>query len=153
MLLYIGIGAYIIETAYVWIDAINHQLYLDRRLKKEGYKFTNEKKFGPSDGVWGTICAILLSIPVLNLLSPLSHIDKDRSYDEYKNYLDEAGAIEKDDDFVDTTNLEEKHIIEINDTKLINRINKSGHIYYSPMYRGEEDTLIEEKGKVYKKTL
>ena len=146
----IALIIYIGETAYVWIDAITHQLYLDRRLKKEGYRFTSRKYFGLADVVIGAFYAMFLSIPVLNLISPFSHLNKDRSYDEYMNYLDEAGAIEKVDD-IDTTNFEEKKVIVINNTKLIDRVNQKGHIYYTPLYRGEEDTLTYEKGKVYKK--
>lgn len=144
MLLYIYLGT----TAFVWTDAILHQLYLDRRLKSEGYKFTNKKS--PDDIVWGAFYFMILCIPVLHLISPLSHIDKDRSYDEYMNYLEEAGAIEKVEDFV---NKKEINVITINNDKLVERTNSSGHIYYSPMNRYEENNIIEENGKVYKKVI
>lgn len=147
MLLYLYIGS----TVYVWIDTIHHQIYLNKRLKKEGYKFTGKNYFSFADVVLGTFYLVALSVPVFNLLFPLSHINKNRSYDEYMNYLEEAGSIEKDNDYVDVSDREEKKVITINDTKLIDRINQNGHTYYSPMYRGEEDTLEEDKGKVYKK--
>ena len=149
MLLYLYIGS----TAYVLIDAITHQIYLDRRLKKEGYKFTNGKRFGLNDLVWGAFYLLILSIPVLNLISPLSHINKDRSYDEYKNYLDEAGAIELEEDtFLYQDNaIKNKNIIQVDNSKLMERINSNGHIYYSSVSKEETNEL--ENGYTYKKIL
>ena len=150
MLLYIYLGA----TTFVLYDAIKHKIYLDKRLKKEGYNFTqNNKHFGLFDLVLEVVHITFLLTPIVHLISPLSHLDKDRSYDEYMNYLDEAGAIEKDDNFIDPSKFEEKKIITIHDTKLIDRVNQSGHIYYSPMYGSEEDSLVKKDGKVYKKIL
>lgn len=163
MLFYIYIGT----TAFVWVDTFAHQIYLDRRLKKEGYKYTGNKYFGLADVVLGFFYLGALSIPVINLVFPLSHLNKDRSYDEYKNYLDDAGAIELDEEKIKvdpklTKELENinnndlsKNSVTINDTVLMERVNQNGHTYYSPMNRFDTentvDYLNEEKGHVYKK--
>ena len=148
MLLYIYIGS----TLYVWYDEIKHQIYLNKRLKEEGYKFTGRKYFGFADIVIGAFYLAALSIPVLNLLSPLSHRNKERSYDEYKNYLDEAGAIEGPELVSEREKLEAK-VIKIDKTKLVERTNREGHTYYSPMYRGEDEFEEEQRGYAYRKVL
>ena len=146
MLLYIYIGT----TVFVWADTLAHQIYLDRRLKKEGYKFTSRKYFGFADVVLSGFFLIALSVPVFNLLFPLSHLNKNRSYDEYKNYLEEAGAIEEPE--LKVEKLDDK-VVKIDNTKLVERVNREGHTYYSPLYRGEDDIEKEQKGYAYRKVL
>ena len=143
MLLYFYLGT----TAYVWINEFKSNYDMKKRLKNEGYTFNGKKINGIGDILLGALYLGLLSIPVFNLMFPIVNRNKERNYDVYKNMMLEAGHINE------PIEKEEKPVITVNDTKLTQRINREGHIYYSPMYRGEEDTLIEEKGKVYKKTL
>ena len=160
MLLYIYIGS----TLYVWVDTIAHQIYLDRRLKKEGYRYTQKNYFSFADIILGLLYLSALSVPVFNLLFPLSHINKDRSYDEYMNYLDEAGSIEKIEP-EEKSNLnkinnmiklekinnngKEKNIIRIDKSELEERISRNGNIYYSSLQNDEND----HKEYTYQKTL
>ena len=92
------IGIYLGTTLYVWYDMIKHFKEMDKKLKEEGYEFLNKKHYF-SDIPFVIFCIAALSIPVINLIFPLVNSNKDRSYDEYKNYLLEAGAIEKDEPY------------------------------------------------------
>lgn len=154
--------AYLGTTAYVWFDAIHHQLYLRRRLKKEGYQYTPKKYFGLADVVLGGFYLIALSVPIINLCYPLSHLNKNRAYDEYKNYLLDAGAIDKvefDDNIMNnlkqgSINDKQKiiqNVIKVDDAKLVERVNREGRIYYSSMNSDEEE--LNQGGYTYKKSL
>ena len=143
MLLYLYIGS----TVYVWINTIKSFHDMNKRLKKEGFTF-NQKGFGGvGDIVISGLFALALSVPVINLVFPLSGIDKERSYDEYKNYLLEAGAIDEPDETL-VAETKDK-VLKISDAKLYGRVNTKGHIYYSSM--NHYDSNEEEKGKVLKK--
>ena len=147
MFLYFYLGT----TAFVWYDTFKSMIVMHRRLKKEGYKFTVPNHFGIGDVVIGTIFLVALSLPVVNLIFPLASVDKDEAYMWYKDKLLDDGAIEKEDDEdIETVDLEQKNIIEIQNAKLVERINKEGHIYYSPMNK-QEDDAIEFGGYTYKK--
>ncbi len=86
---------YLVTTAYVWVDTIGSMIRNDLRLKKEGYKFTGKRFSGVGDIVICILFAISMSIPVLKFIFPLSNIDKESAYDDYKNMLLEAGYIEE----------------------------------------------------------
>ena len=146
MLLYIYLGT----TVYVWIDTIKNWKQMDKRLKEEGYVSTANRGFNMGDFIICALTVIALSLPGLNLLFPIINHDKDASYDNYKNYLEEAGAIEKKDLYKDTTIKNDKNIIKIKDVKLAERINKDNHIYYSS-YSDEESK--ENRVYTYKKVL
>ena len=152
-------GIYLGTTAFVLFDTIRHQLYLDKRLKKEGYKFTANKYSGFADVVIGVFYLIALSLPGFNLFFPFSHINKDKSYDEYKNYLLDAGSIERESSNNLLNKIKEsdssntnKNVIKIDKANLCERVNRYGHIYYSST-NNDEISEIEENAHVYKKVL
>lgn len=172
MLLYIYLGT----TAFVWLSEFKTMHDMDKRLKKEGYTFNGKKFNGIGDIVVGGLFLITMSIPVFNLIFPLASLDKERTYDEYKEMMLEAGHINEPE--VETKNnkrveieylgnidnirelyrlrkeIEEKkknNIIDIDDAKLVVRTNKDGHIYYSTMAYDEELNDLDEKGYTYKK--
>lgn len=162
MLLYIYLGS----TAAIWIEEIAHHIILRKKLKKEGYKYTGNNYFGLADILLGLFYIGALSVPGLNLAFLLSHLNIERSYDEYKNYLEEAGAIEKIDDVVIDENAVKKveniinneltkNKVTVNNTSLTERVNRNGHIYYSSTNHFDnepfEEIVDEEKGHVYKK--
>ena len=138
LVLYIG------STAFVWISTIKYMHDNKKRLKDEGYKFTSRNHFGIGDIFIFGIVAILMSIPVANLIIPLSSHDKERSYDEYKNYLLDAGAIEEKDEEIKIDNIK-----QIKEVKVINKNNNKE--IYIPLYR--DDNEIEKGGYTYKKEL
>ena len=148
MLLYIYLGT----TVYVWIDTIKSMINNDKRLKREGYKFIAPRFNGLPDIIVGVIYGIAMSIPVFNLMFPLSNKDKEKSYEEYKNMMLEAGSIEEPKQ-LNQQKKEEKtnmNIIDVNDSKLKARTNRDGHIYYSSM---EEEHEVVDYGYTYKKEL
>ena len=122
-LLYMYLG----ETAFVWIEGIVHQILIDRKLKKEGYKSTQRKSFSLGDVFLTVIVIILHSIPVVNLIFPLSHIPFHRAYDEHKNYLLDAGAIEEPDEKIEK---EEKKEVDKKPTYVKS---KTEHEVYRPI--------------------
>jgi hypothetical protein len=134
-------GLYVGSTAFVWIKTIKDQIEMDKRLKEEGYVFT-VKKFDKSDIPFLALSALAMSLPIFNLVLPLSSMDKDRCYDEYKNRLLEAGSIELKED------IEEKPIEK---KETINKEPKeTNHVNYQPLYRDEN---VDEKGYTYKKEI
>ncbi len=145
MLLYLYIGS----TAYVWVSTIKSMIDNDRKLKKEGYKFVGRKFGGVGDIIIGGIFLIAMSIPVFNLIFPIAGRNKERSYDEYKNMMLEAGHIEEPD-------IKEKikTNVEKTDIKIIKKetINHNNQDYYRPINSNNID-IIESKGKTYKKEL
>ena len=145
MLLYLYIGS----TAYVWVSTIKSMIDNDRRLKKEGYKFVGRKFGGVGDILLGGIFLIAMSIPVFNLLFPIVERDKERSYDEYKNMMLEAGHIEEPDIKEEIKSNIEKPTIKIVKKEIINQ-NKQE--YYRPINNDDID-ILESSGKTYKKEL
>ena len=85
---------YLGSTGFVWYKTIKDHIEMDERLKKEGYRFT-VKKFDKNDLPLLGLSALAMSIPLFNLVLPLSTMNKEQTYDEYKNRLLEAGSIEK----------------------------------------------------------
>ena len=141
-LLYLYLG----ETAFVWIEGIVHQILLDRKLKKEGFKFTQKKYFSFGDVFLTLMVIIVHSIPLFNLVFPISHIPFHRSYDEHKNYLLEAGAIiEPDDDIVEKIDSKKIKAEVINKDKIVS------HDIYQPLYRDDSyhDDLTHSYQKRY----
>ena len=142
IILYIG------STVLVWISTFKYMYDNNKRLKKEGYIFTSKRRFRKGDIIIGLLFAILLSIPVANLIIPLSSRDKERAYDEYKNMLLESGAIEEPE--ID----EIKEVVkEVKEVKIINNINNKNNEkeVYKPLYR--DDNEIDKGGYTYKKVL
>ena len=145
------LAAYLGTTAFVWYDTLKSMHDNKKRLVKEGYKI--EKKRGGTLGnviVW-TIFLGMLSIPVVNLLFPFSNRDKERSYDEYKNMMLEAGHIEELDERV--FNPMEDEVKQKNYQKVTNDKSSDIKVQYRPVFSGEITDIEEEKGYTYKKTL
>ena len=139
---------YIIETAFVWIEGIVHQILLDRKLKKEGYKFIKKNYFSLFDIVLLLIIMILHSIPVFNLIFPISHLNFHRAYDEHKNYLLEAGSIEEPDIEIEKNKSEIKSIAK----QVVKKIEStSPKEIYQPLNRDDSNT--EEVSKTYSKKI
>lgn len=136
------LGLYVGSTLYVWFDAIRLHLYIKKRLKEEGYKNTTKGFYLGDIFIIGVYLAFL-SIPLLNLISPIVNHNRERSYDEQKNYLEEAGSIEKIDE-------EEKPMVRPYDNQ-VKKINKV--VYVSKSSNIEELDNENEKGfqKVYKR--
>lgn len=132
----VGLALYVGETLYVWIDTINHYHNMDDRLKKEGYIF-NVRKFDKSDIGIMALSALAMSTPIFNLVIPLAHRDKEECYDIYKNNLLDAGSIDEPDEKLEM--LDNKYILTINNSKLIERNNNNGHVYYSTMNNNEQE--------------
>lgn len=130
-------GLYLGSTAYVWYSTIKDQLEWDKRLKEEGYVFT-VKKFDKNDLPLLAISALAMSLPIFNLVLPLSTMDKEQAYDEYKNRLLEAGSIEKKED------IEVKKPYEDQEKKVV----ENNH-QYTPENKTEE--YEDEKGYIYRK--
>ena len=143
MLLYLYIGT----TAYVWIEEFVHQKYLDTRLKNEGYIVDKNKKSDTTDHVYNRFKYMLLFLPLLNLLSPLSHFNKEKSYNDYKNDLLRRGVINK------SRETKKQDEIKIDDATLVQRQNKEGHTYYSSKYMSNHDNIEEDIDENYQKEI
>ena len=149
------LGIYLGTTAYVWVSTIKLFREMDQRLKEEGYTFTTKKFHGVGDIVIGTIFLITMSIPIFNLIFPIVNSNKERSYDEYKNKLLEAGSIERNDLTSENVvklaeEVKKDSVININNSKLVSRENRDGHIYYSTLNNDEIDSQ-NQNGYTYRK--
>jgi len=132
-------GLYVGSTFYVWFTTIKDQIEMDKRLKEEGYVY-KIKKFDKTDFPLLAISALAMSIPIFNLVLPLSTMDKERLYDEYKNRLLEAGSIEK---------IEDKDKVN----KVYEEIKKPIEITHQYKPENKQDNIIDTKdnGYTYKK--
>lgn len=136
-------GLYLGSTAYVWYSTIKDHVEMDKRLKEEGYVFT-VKKFDKNDIPILAVSALAMSLPLFNLVIPLSTMDKEQAYDEYKNRLLEAGSIEKDE------SREQKKRETIKNDKINNSINTPRN-FYTPENKFEDTDTIDHNSHILKK--
>ena len=151
------LALYVGSTLYVWFDAYRHHRFIKRKLKEEGYEFTN-KGFYLADLLLGLCYIGFLSIPVINLVSPIVNHNRERSYDEQKNYLEEAGSIDRDEEYDVKESIDTKVKDKINEAICIQKvddiedIDKKSNYYYPDL---EDDKSIDQDGytlkKVYKR--
>ena len=142
------LGIYLGTTAFVWYKEFKLFIDMDKRLKKEGYTFTSKRINGIGDIIIGGAYIIAISIPILNLIFPLASWDKEKTYDEYKNMLLEAGHIEEPvGDVVNKDNL----ISTIN--KSSNKVTHNTTNYHKSMDNNIEHNITNDNGYTYKKSL
>ena len=143
------LALYVGSTLYVWFDAYRHHRFIKRKLKEEGYEFTN-KGFYLADLLLGLCYIGFLSIPVINLISPIVNHNRERSYDEQKNYLEEAGSIERDEKYEIKEAEKTKEVNKSKETVYVPRVDRNN--YYQNI---EDDKTIDQGGytlkKVYKR--
>lgn len=149
-LVYVYVG----ETAFVWIESAIHQKRLNKKLKEEGYVYTDNKYHSMADIFLALGGLAIHSIPFFNLAFPISHINFHRAYDEYKNYLLDVGSIEEPNTLrkMESNTKDDKDIIDIYKTidKAFGLDNKN-KIFYQPQ---NQDVLEDnKKGYSYKKIL
>ena len=154
MLLVVYLGT----TAFVWITTFKFIHDMDKRLKKEGYKFTVRKLGGIGDIAISGLFLIAMSVPIFQLIFPISNLDRESSYDEYKNLLLEAGAIEEPDQEIinQIYEIEPQEINTTNEIKQEKTVHKVAEYKpYIPKYRDEDTNEYDilDKGRSYKKVL
>ena len=88
-------AAYFGSTALVWYIVLKTVDEMDERLIKEGYKFT-DKEITKTQLAELALSALALSIPIFNIILPLSVTDKEQYYQDYNKRLLSEGIIEID---------------------------------------------------------
>ena len=139
--------AYLGTTIATWAASFINDIYVKIRLKKEGYEFTNKGRFGIGDIIALIVYLLMLSVPIYQIVCLISSLDLSGSYDERKNYLEEAGSIEYNEKIENKQANDNKTFSE---TVSLKNDNKKD---FRPMGEVDTESISRYQGESYRKTI